>query len=146
MSFPEMSSLAPGRVPVARPAPDVLFERRRSQRRNLQRPAEVRLRGVGDETEWSCMGAVLNVGIDGIAARVTTENAMRLLVDQHVDVVFRLGSWPTEFDLRARVTNVTPAGTDHHRVLGLEFVEGRRLQESRPALREAITQAVDSKG
>jgi hypothetical protein len=31
-------------------------------------------------------------------------------------------------------------------VLGLEFVEGRRLRESRPALCEAITQAVDSKG
>ena len=146
MSFPEMSFVAAGRTAAAQPAPEVLFERRRSQRRILHKAAEVRLRGVGDEMQWTCQGAVLNVGVDGLACRVTTENAMKLLVDQHVDVVFRMGGSATDFDLRARVANVTPAGSDHHRVLGLEFVEGRRLHESRPALREAITQAVDTKG
>jgi len=146
MLFNETPACSSLEVGGAEAPAGVLFERRRSPRRNLHQPAEVRLRGVGDEMEWQCIGSVLNVGIDGLACRISISDALRLLVDQHVNVAFRLAGAATDFDLRARVTNITPAGSTDHRVLGLEFVEGNRLHEARAALRDAVSRTVDSKG
>jgi len=93
-----------------------------------------------------CTGALLNVGIDGLACRIGVAEALSLLVDQHVDVAFRLGDVAADFELRARISNITLAGSTEHRVIGLEFVEGKQLCEARAALREAIGRTVDSKG
>lgn len=144
--FNPSATCGPLQVEAPEAPSGVLFERRRGPRRNLHKPTEVRLRGVGDEMGWRCHGAVLNVGIDGMACRVTLNDALTLLVDQHVDVSFRLGGVSTDFDLRARITNVTPAGSTDHRVIGLEFVEGTRLADARPALREAISHVEEAKG
>ncbi len=113
------------------------FERRRSRRRRLQKPSEVRLHGLGDELGWHCAGALLNVSNDGIACRIANKDAGALCIGQTIQAVFGLGSSRT-FELTARITNTTPAGTAGHRVLGLEFVEDAKSKAAQAALREAI--------
>ena len=117
------------------------FERRRSRRRRLHKPCEVQLHGVGDELGWQATGALLNVSTDGVACRLANQKAYDLCVRQTVRVVFRIGSSPTRFDLKAQITNLTAAGTPEHQVLGLEFVDDANLEAAQPALREAIANA-----
>lgn len=146
MLFPSSPSKSPTQVIAAEGPFGVLVERRRSPRRTLHRPCEVHLQGIGDETEWRCRGVLLNLSIGGLACRVTTEHARLLWVDQFVDALFHCSASPNGFDLRARITNITPAGSAEHHVLGLEFVDDSRLRASHSALREAIAQAIETKG
>lgn len=117
------------------------FERRRSRRRRLQTPTDVQLRGLGDESKWQCVGALLNVSHEGMACRINDRKASELCIRQSLQAVFRVGASTTPFDLTAMITNMTPAGTAGQQVIGLEFVDDARLRSARAALREAIARA-----
>lgn len=120
-----------------------LVERRRSRRRDLQNPGEVSLHGTGSEVDWTGGGVLLNASGDGIACRVSAQTALTLATGQTLHVVFRVGPTPTVFDLKARIINITPAGTTHSVVLGMEFVAGRRLKSVQSKLLESLRRAGD---
>jgi len=145
MLFPNSTPVA--KTPTTADGPfGVMLERRRSPRRALHPPGGVRLQGIGDENQRRCLGDLLNIGMGGLQCRVATQQARHLLVDQFVDAMFRVGACPSEFDLRARIANITPAGSAEHQVLGLEFVNDSRLRASQRALNAAIAQALETKG
>ena len=118
-------------------------ERRRSRRRRLQNPSEVSLHGTGSEVDWTAAGVLLNVSPDGLACRVSAKAAHALTVGQALHVLFRIGTTSTVFDLKARITNITPAGTTHCVVLGLEFLADRRLKSVQTKLQESLRRAGD---
>ena len=120
-----------------------LVERRRSRRRRLQNPSEVSLHGTGPEVDWTGEGVLLNASPDGLACRVSAQTAHVLTVGQMLHVVFRIGPASTVFDLKARITNITAAGTTHRVVLGLEFVADRRLKSVQTKLQESLRRAGD---
>jgi hypothetical protein len=117
------------------------FERRRSRRRRLQSPSEVHLRGLGDENGWQCAGVLLNVSHEGMACRISDQKAREVCLQQKLGAIFRIGSYPTTFDLTAMISNVTPAGTEGCQVIGLEFLDDARLRAARSTLHEAIAKA-----
>ena len=120
-----------------------LAERRRSRRRRLQDASEVSLRGTGSDVDWTGTGVLLNAGVNGIACRVSAKNARPCLIGQTLHVVFRVGPTSTVFDLKARIANITPAGTTHSVVLGMEFVADRRLKSVQSKLLEALRRVGD---
>ena len=120
-----------------------LAERRRSRRRRLQDASEVSLRGTGSDVDWTGAGVLLNAGVNGIACRVSAQNARPFLIGQTLYVVFRIGPTSTVFELKARIANITPAGTRHRVVLGMEFVADRRLTSVQNKLLESLRRAGD---
>jgi len=120
-----------------------LAERRRSRRRRLQDASEVSLRGTGPDVEWTGTGVLLNAGANGIACRVPLQKARPLLIGQMLHVVFRVGPTSAVFDLKARIANITPAGTMGSMVLGMEFVADRRMKSMQTKLLESLRRAGD---
>ncbi len=116
----------------------VALDRRRSLRRHLQSTIPVRLRGIGDEMDWQCEAKLLNLSLSGMACRVVNERIGALCENQTLEAVFRLAGCPAAFHLRTRITNITPAGSPQHVILGLEFVEDDRFLACRSKLHEAV--------
>ena len=123
-----------------------LAERRRSRRRRLQGASEVSLCGTSADAEWTVTGVLLNAGVNGIACRVSTRAARALTIGQALQVIFRVGPTSAAFDLKARIANITPAGTTHHVVLGMEFVADGRLKSVQTKLLESLRRAGDEAG
>ena len=120
-----------------------LAERRRSNRRRLHDAGEVSLRSTGSDVDWTGAGVLLNAGVNGIACRVSIRAAQALAIGQTLNVVFRVGPTSAVFDLKVRIANITPAGTTHHVVLGMEFVADRRLKSVQTKLLESLRRAGD---
>lgn len=94
--------------------------------------------GVGDDFGWHCQGQLLNISAAGMAVRIVLGTERGLCVDQFLDARFSLYGTAGPFDLRARIANLTPAGTPQHRIVGLEFVDSDRYQDGRKRLEHAL--------
>ncbi len=118
-------------------------DRRRSPRRRLHQPSEVVLRGTGADHAWTAVGTMLNVSEEGIACRTSAQTAQDLAIGRTLHVVFSLPPASTVFDLQACIINITPAGTSHNVVLGMQFVADQRLKSFQAALLESLRRAGD---
>ena len=120
---------------IIRPASVAVLDRRRSRRRRFREGGEVILRATHDAATWSCTAAMLNLSVHGIACRVQADDAQFARVGRLLEVTFRVGTPPQEFNLTSRVVTNIRAGTPQQAVLGMEFVgrpgfevDGERLQ------------------
>ena len=64
----------------------------------------------------------MNVSIDGLACRIPTSSADLIMMDQCVQVVFRLQHHEEPFVLQGCVKSKLPAGTADHLIVGLHFL------------------------
>ena len=124
-------------VRVRRPEGVESVDRRRSPRRGLREPVRIRIRAeqAGKTVdEWF---SLLNLSADGMACRIPS-HAVGVGVGDVVRVSFSLAQPDAEFDLRARVINVTRGATADQSILGLEFVSDHKLQTDRDRLVVAL--------
>jgi hypothetical protein len=133
----------PGVIHLERPRTVILRERRRSPRRRLHRPTDVILAPAGGTTDWHCQAAMLNVSPEGLACRVPNDQIESMVVGGTLRVSFRLERSDAEFNLAARVSNVTEGGTPGYVVVGLEFTRtgldtGDRGEADRNRLRALL--------
>jgi len=126
---------------MMKPTTIALMERRRSPRRRFRLPAELMLQEAAEDSRWWCRAALFNLSVDGIACRVAESVAGPsgpVEIGRTLRVIFRLAGASASFELDARVVTITEGGTPDSLVLGLEFVADRRLEISRPRLRDAL--------
>lgn len=103
---------------LRRPVALRTVERRRVARRRLQGSTVVRIRpdGVGNAVE----AGLLNLSDFGLACRITRGDAERLRAGTPVRAAFQLKEAGADFELSARVANLTSA-SDGMWIAGLEF-------------------------
>jgi hypothetical protein len=130
-----------GVLHVVQPTTMTAIERRRHRRRQFQKPTEVTLRATTGAERWNGRAALLNLSADGIACRVREEDIVHTPIGTILRLVFRLGHDFKEFDLTGRVINVTQAGSPHHAVIGMAFVDDSSLASAEEALRAALEDA-----
>lgn len=133
----------PGVIHLERPRAITQAERRRSSRRHLRQPTEVTLSPITGDPDSSCKAVMLNVSPDGLACRVARSQVECLDVGSIIQARFRLEHSTTDFDLCARVCNVTEGGTPGHAVVGIEFTSDDRIPQDcrisdRVRLRESL--------
>ncbi len=121
----EQSSHEPDRLAIRCAAGVRVSERRRSPRRTLRSPSVVSLRGIDDQTDWSCTGAMLNVSDRGLACRVNAACAADQRIGQMVRFTYRVSSEGDPVQGEGRIVSVVPGGSPGARVLGMEFVRDR---------------------
>ncbi len=124
-------------VRVKRPTSVATLERRRSPRRRLHKPIHVRIRDDGGRQPFDEWAALLNLSTGGLACRVPSD-AARIAVDDVLHVSFELDRPDAQFDLRARVINVTRGASVDKTILGLEFVSDSMFQADRDRLVVAL--------
>lgn len=129
---------------VRKPTTMTVADRRRSPRRRLRGAAWVLLKAGQGSHPWRGKAALLNLSMDGLACRVTKDDAEALHTDQSVQVTFDAADRSGPFELTARVTNVTE-GASCRCVVGLEFVDDERLAACRARLR-AVTGGPETGG
>lgn len=117
-----LSAAAPGVLTVDQPTAAFRDERRRSPRRRLKEPADVVLHENRVQAQWRCRASLLNLSADGLACKVPSADADDLRVGQTVCVILHPAGGTTGFDLEARVSNLTTAGTPGQCIVGLEFI------------------------
>ena len=123
---------------VVKPRSLVRADRRCARRRQLHQPTEVVLRGDDGDSRWRCHGTLLNVSQDGLACRLPSAASACLRVNQVARVAFSLGEGRPEFDLPARVVNMTEHGDGHRWIAGLAFTRGAKLAAAGERLRQAL--------
>ncbi len=129
---------------VVKPRSLARADRRRARRRQLHQPTEVVLRGDDGDGGWRCCGTLLNVSPDGIACRLPNAATASLRVNQVAGVTFSLGQGRHEFDLPARVVNMTGHGDGRRWIAGLAFTRGAKLAAAGEKLRQAVRGAARS--
>lgn len=134
-----LSAFVSGVLIVEPPTSAVREERRRSPRRRLKEAADIVLHENRVQAQWRCRASLLNLSADGLACRVPCDDAGELRVGQTVCVMLRPAGVATGFDLEARVSNFTEAGTPDHWIVGLEFVQDTTPPGSRARLEELLT-------
>jgi hypothetical protein len=132
------TAAAPRMIGLAVPASVSREDRRRSPRRRLAGATEVVLHANKVQAQWRCRAALLNLSADGLACRVNDADAATLDVGQTVCVIFRPAGAASGFDLEARVSNVTEAGTPGRRIVGLEFLHETTPPGSRARLADVL--------
>ena len=90
------------------------------------------------QATWRCRAALLNLSADGLACKVSDVDANELPVGKTVCVMFRAGEMAGGFDLEARVSNLTEAGTPGRWIIGLEFLHDTTPPGSRARLEEVL--------
>ncbi len=146
---PLHADLGPGPsvIHLERPRTITQAERRRSSRRHLHQPTEVTLSHITGNTESSFEAVMLNVSPDGLACRLTRSQVECLDVGTILQARFRLESSATDFDLCARVCNVTEGGTPGHAVVGIEFTSDDRIpQDCRMSDRVRLRESLENPG
>jgi len=133
-----LSAAAPGVLRLEEPATAQREERRRSPRRRLKEPTDIVLHENRVQARWRCRASLLNLSADGLACKVPCDEAEELGVGQTVCVMLRPAGETTAFDLEARVSNLTEAGTPDHWIVGLEFVHDTTPPGSRARLEEIL--------
>ena len=134
-------SVVPTILRVHRPARMTVTDRRRSPRRHLRGRTEVSVSGSDEHVSWCAEAVMLNLSTEGMACRLAEPDARRLAIGQTLGVAFRLGAINTPFDLNARVSNTTEAGTPGQVVVGLAFIADERLESNRTRLQRALKDA-----
>lgn len=117
------------------------LQRRRTPRYRLQEEATVVLEREENDFQPPIEAALLNLSDDGLACRISTEMAEGIQIEEELQVRFSLPSGREGFDVRGRVTNLTPAGTPGHVVLGMEFVFDQDGPDVQQGLKEAMGNA-----
>lgn len=117
-----------------------LSDRRKSSRRNFREATSVTLcLDVGDRTN-RCPATLLNLSVDGLACRISTEHGALLDRNSNVRAILHLPELGDPVEITARITNSSPGSTSNQLVLGMEFVDSvenaTSFQEIRNALQE----------
>lgn len=130
----------PLRLDIARP--DVLhaLERRRRGRTRVHSSCPVHLYKAGHGSDD--VGTLLNASVDGIACRIPTAAADRTVIGDTLRVSFQLTGSTQRFDLQAAVRSKTPAGSERHTIVGLQFAFHGQDDPQRRQLANALTASV----
>jgi c-di-GMP-binding flagellar brake protein YcgR len=131
----------PGTIHLRKPAEIMRMDRRRSPRRRLREPAEILLRAPAVDESWQCKAAMLNLSLTGVACRVPGVCAAPIYAGLIVQVTLRFGARSDAYELNGQVVNITQGGTPEHLVVGLEFVNDKKLEASRAVIRDALDNA-----
>ncbi|UCG17593.1 MAG: PilZ domain-containing protein [Phycisphaerales bacterium] len=122
---------------IARPNVLHALERRRQGRARVHSSCPVHLYKAGDGTDN--IGALLNASVDGIACRIPTAAADRTAIGDTLRVAFQLAGSTHQFDLQAAVRSKTPAGSERHTIVGLQFEFRGQDDPQRRQLANALT-------
>jgi hypothetical protein len=122
----------PVRMYLSRPEIVHVAQRRRFRRFQPAKSGRVELRWLSEaDTITSTLGWLLNVSGDGLACRVEATVADQLLIDDHVQVEFRLSSDDTDnYVLDAILCAKTPASAPERIILGVQFITDQAHEAS----------------
>jgi hypothetical protein len=127
----------PACLDIARPNVLHALERRRRGRTRVHSSCPVHLYKAGAGTDD--VGTLLNASVDGIACRIPTAAADRTVIGDTLRVSFRLAGSTQQFDLQAAVRSKTPAGSERHTIVGLQFDFHGQDDPQRRQLADALT-------
>ncbi len=120
------------------PAELAASQRRRTRRYRLARARAVEVRDPSGG-DLLCTATLLNLSPDGIAAKTGDPLTDRCQGGQSCRIRFRLDDDTPEFELAARITNVTPAGDPGQVVLGMEFLRDELFESTRARISASLT-------
>jgi c-di-GMP-binding flagellar brake protein YcgR len=131
----------PGSIRLAHPERIESIERRRTPRRSLHPSTPVEVHLPTADGELRATADILNVSEKGMACRVNQRLAIRFNEGQFVWLHFQLGQ-SDPFDLDGRVVSLTPGkGPRAQTLVGIEFIDGQKLDECTKRLRQALSVA-----
>jgi len=125
-------------IHLRRPASMSILDRRRSSRWSPRKPAEVIISPVGGTGTSLRHAAMLNVGSQGIACRISKVGGQDLNLGDVLLASFRAGLESKPFEFHSRITNITEGGTSATVILGMEFIQDAEYKSDLARLQKAL--------
>jgi len=111
---------APQRIALAAPDLIQVINRRRFDRKPVRQPLAVEV--WTGQANAPLVGTLRDIGMAGLSCRLPRREAeQQLLIDDQVQIRFRLESSAEPFSLSSTVTVKTPDADEQHLIVGLEF-------------------------
>lgn len=124
---------------AAWPTPTKRVERRRSKRRDFASGTTVDLLLERDRAQRRASGVLLNLSPDGLACLIPTDDHDGMHLGGTLHARFRPRPHDDVMVIESRIASILRAGTQGHRIIGVEFV----ANEAYAALRRALMAALE---
>jgi len=128
----------PACLTLARPETIQVLQRRKFWRATLRESSEVSLHWSSSSGEAEAVGALCNISPDGMACRLSRQDADAMFIGDPVRVRFALPFYDRTFDLTAVICNKTPGASSDSMLVGLQFVADEQGSQEIRALREYL--------